>query len=197
MAALNRDIWDCVCVTCLHQEMKRVRTEQVQYAVTQYLKRRQYIDTDGSLKGAKLSQTAEEMAASLTGDCTLNQHGPLTLNDSDSDAHLHISLSFCCEQFRRSPAVRMWCLQPRVSLTRSSTRPSSSDCAPSCRVRDQLLTNALLIETEHLGHAHNPTLSIDFVLREAASLSHDKVYSKQAKKTELRFYKLSTQKTCV
>ncbi|XP_056312441.1 TAF5-like RNA polymerase II p300/CBP-associated factor-associated factor 65 kDa subunit 5L [Danio aesculapii] len=49
-----------------YAEMKRVRTEQIQYAVTQYLKRRQYIDTDGSLKGAKLSQTAEEMAASLT-----------------------------------------------------------------------------------------------------------------------------------
>uniref|UniRef100_A0A673K3U9 TAF5-like RNA polymerase II p300/CBP-associated factor-associated factor 65 kDa subunit 5L n=1 Tax=Sinocyclocheilus rhinocerous TaxID=307959 RepID=A0A673K3U9_9TELE len=46
--------------------MKRVRTEQIQYTVTQYLKRRQYIDTDGSLKGAKLSQSAEEMAASLT-----------------------------------------------------------------------------------------------------------------------------------
>ncbi|KAK5865427.1 hypothetical protein PBY51_019698 [Eleginops maclovinus] len=46
--------------------MKRVRTEQIQYAVTQYLKRRQYVDTDGSLKGAKLFQSAEEMAASLT-----------------------------------------------------------------------------------------------------------------------------------
>uniref|UniRef100_A0A3P9IFX2 TAF5-like RNA polymerase II, p300/CBP-associated factor (PCAF)-associated factor n=1 Tax=Oryzias latipes TaxID=8090 RepID=A0A3P9IFX2_ORYLA len=46
--------------------MKRVRTEQIQYAVTQYLKRRQYVDTDGSLKGAKLSQSPEEMAASLT-----------------------------------------------------------------------------------------------------------------------------------
>ncbi|XP_043075890.1 TAF5-like RNA polymerase II p300/CBP-associated factor-associated factor 65 kDa subunit 5L [Puntigrus tetrazona] len=46
--------------------MKRVRTEQIQYAVTQYLKRRQYIDTDASLKGVKLSQSAEEMAASLT-----------------------------------------------------------------------------------------------------------------------------------
>lgn len=137
-----------MCIACLHQEMKRVRTEQIQYAVTQYLKRRQYIDTDGSLKGAKLSQSAEEMAASLTGDCTLNQRGSLTLNDSNSDAHLHISLSLCCEQFRQSPAVRMWCLQPRVSLTRSSTRPSSPDCAPSCRVRDQLLTNTFLIETE-------------------------------------------------
>lgn len=48
--------------------MKRVRTEQIQYAVAQYLKRRQYVDTDGSLKGAKLFQTAEEMAASLTGE---------------------------------------------------------------------------------------------------------------------------------
>lgn len=46
--------------------MKRVRTEQIQYAVAQYLKRRQYVDTDGSLKGAKLFQSAEEMAASLT-----------------------------------------------------------------------------------------------------------------------------------
>ncbi|XP_035493367.2 TAF5-like RNA polymerase II p300/CBP-associated factor-associated factor 65 kDa subunit 5L [Scophthalmus maximus] len=46
--------------------MKRVRTEQIQYAVAQYLKRRQYVDTDGSLKGAKLSQSPEEMAASLT-----------------------------------------------------------------------------------------------------------------------------------
>lgn len=48
--------------------MKRVRTEQIQYAVTQYLKRRQYVDTDASLKGAKLSQSPEEMAASLTGE---------------------------------------------------------------------------------------------------------------------------------
>ncbi len=50
--------------------MKRVRTEQIQYAVAQYLKRRQYVDTDGSLKGAKLFQSAEEMAASLTGEQT-------------------------------------------------------------------------------------------------------------------------------
>lgn len=46
--------------------MKRVRTEQIQYAVAQYLKRRQHVDTDSSLKTAKLFQTAEEMAASLT-----------------------------------------------------------------------------------------------------------------------------------
>uniref|UniRef100_A0A1A7YQB2 TAF5-like RNA polymerase II, p300/CBP-associated factor (PCAF)-associated factor n=1 Tax=Iconisemion striatum TaxID=60296 RepID=A0A1A7YQB2_9TELE len=46
--------------------MKRVRAEQIQYAVAQYLKRRQYVDTDASLKGAKLFQSAEEMAASLT-----------------------------------------------------------------------------------------------------------------------------------
>lgn len=56
------------CFMCVLSEMKRVRTEQIQNAVTQYLKRRQYIDTDGSLKGAKLSQSAEEMAASLTGN---------------------------------------------------------------------------------------------------------------------------------
>lgn len=48
--------------------MKRVRTEQIQYAVAQFLKRRQYVDTESSLKGAKLFQSAEEMAASLTGD---------------------------------------------------------------------------------------------------------------------------------
>ncbi|KAK7930640.1 hypothetical protein WMY93_007035 [Mugilogobius chulae] len=46
--------------------MKRVRTEQIQYAVAQYLKRRQYVDTDSSLKTAKLCQTPEEMAASIT-----------------------------------------------------------------------------------------------------------------------------------
>lgn len=57
-----------MCVLFVVQAMKRVRTEQIQYAVAQYLKRRQYVDTDGSLKGAKLFQSAEEMAASLTGD---------------------------------------------------------------------------------------------------------------------------------
>lgn len=53
--------------------MKRVRTEQIQYAVAQYLKRRQYVDTDSSLKGAKLFQSAEEMAASLTGEQSANR----------------------------------------------------------------------------------------------------------------------------
>ncbi|XP_036760567.2 TAF5-like RNA polymerase II p300/CBP-associated factor-associated factor 65 kDa subunit 5L isoform X3 [Manis pentadactyla] len=47
--------------------MKRVRTEQIQMAVSCYLKRRQYVDSDGALKqGLRLSQTAEEMAANLT-----------------------------------------------------------------------------------------------------------------------------------
>uniref|UniRef100_A0A8P0P9Q4 TAF5-like RNA polymerase II p300/CBP-associated factor-associated factor 65 kDa subunit 5L n=3 Tax=Caniformia TaxID=379584 RepID=A0A8P0P9Q4_CANLF len=47
--------------------MKRVRTEQIQMAVSCYLKRRQYVDSDGPLKqGLRLSQTAEEMAANLT-----------------------------------------------------------------------------------------------------------------------------------
>lgn len=46
--------------------MKRGRTEQIQGVVAQYLKKRQYVDTESSLKGAKLFQTAEEMAASLT-----------------------------------------------------------------------------------------------------------------------------------
>lgn len=54
-------------VACARKVMKRIRTEQIQYAVAQYLKRRQYVDTDGSLKGAKLYQSPEEMAASLTG----------------------------------------------------------------------------------------------------------------------------------
>lgn len=53
------------------QVMKRVRTErvrieQIQYDVAQYLKRRQYVDIDSSLKGVKFQQSAEEMAASLT-----------------------------------------------------------------------------------------------------------------------------------
>uniref|UniRef100_A0A8D0HQA9 TAF5-like RNA polymerase II p300/CBP-associated factor-associated factor 65 kDa subunit 5L n=1 Tax=Sphenodon punctatus TaxID=8508 RepID=A0A8D0HQA9_SPHPU len=47
--------------------MKRVRTEQIQMAVSCYLKRRQYVDSEGSLKqGLRLCQTAEEMAANLT-----------------------------------------------------------------------------------------------------------------------------------
>ncbi|MBN3285301.1 TAF5L factor, partial [Polyodon spathula] len=46
--------------------MKRVRTEQFQYTVAQYLKRRQYVESDGPPKGPKLSQTAEEMATNLT-----------------------------------------------------------------------------------------------------------------------------------
>lgn len=47
--------------------MKRVRTEQVQVAVSCYLKRRQYVDSEGPLKqGLRLSQTPEEMAANLT-----------------------------------------------------------------------------------------------------------------------------------
>uniref|UniRef100_A0A8C5MQL4 TATA-box binding protein associated factor 5 like n=1 Tax=Leptobrachium leishanense TaxID=445787 RepID=A0A8C5MQL4_9ANUR len=46
--------------------MKRIRTEQIQLAVTCYLKRRHYIDVEGTLKqGQRLSQTAEEMAANL------------------------------------------------------------------------------------------------------------------------------------
>lgn len=59
-------VWHMFCF--VFEAMKRVRTEQIQYAVAQYLKRRQYVDTDGSLKGAKLFQSAEEMAASLTGE---------------------------------------------------------------------------------------------------------------------------------
>uniref|UniRef100_A0A5F8GMA5 TAF5-like RNA polymerase II p300/CBP-associated factor-associated factor 65 kDa subunit 5L n=1 Tax=Monodelphis domestica TaxID=13616 RepID=A0A5F8GMA5_MONDO len=47
--------------------MKRVRTEQIQMAVSCYLKRRQYVDSEGPLKqGLRLSQTPEEMAANLT-----------------------------------------------------------------------------------------------------------------------------------
>lgn len=49
--------------------MKRVRTEHIQMAVSCYLKRRQYVDSDGPLKqGLRLSQTPEEMAANLTGN---------------------------------------------------------------------------------------------------------------------------------
>lgn len=49
--------------------MKRVRSEQIQMAVSCYLKRRQYIDSEGPPKqGLRLCQTAEEMAANLTGN---------------------------------------------------------------------------------------------------------------------------------
>lgn len=56
--------------------MKRVRTEQVQVAVSCYLKRRQYVDSEGPLKqGLRLSQTPEEMAANLTVRIWLCQCG--------------------------------------------------------------------------------------------------------------------------
>lgn len=55
--------------------MKRVRTEQIQLAVTCYLKRRHYIDVDASLKqGLRLCQTAEEMAANLTEEDSPESH---------------------------------------------------------------------------------------------------------------------------
>ncbi|XP_056441830.1 TAF5-like RNA polymerase II p300/CBP-associated factor-associated factor 65 kDa subunit 5L isoform X1 [Gadus chalcogrammus] len=53
-------------VPLLLQVMKRVRTEQIQYVVAQYLKRRQYVDAESPMRGAKLFQTPEEMAANLT-----------------------------------------------------------------------------------------------------------------------------------
>ena len=58
---------DVASVPLLPQVMKRVRTEQIQYAVAQYLKRRQYVDAESPMRGAKLFQTPEEMAANLTG----------------------------------------------------------------------------------------------------------------------------------
>ena len=51
------------------QAMKRVRTEQIQFNVAQSLKRREHVDTDGALKGWKLSQSPEDIGAHLTGAC--------------------------------------------------------------------------------------------------------------------------------
>ena len=49
--------------------MKRARSEQIQYTVAQYLRRRQYVDADvTTTKNQKLSQSPEEMAANLTGN---------------------------------------------------------------------------------------------------------------------------------
>ncbi|XP_069024045.1 TAF5-like RNA polymerase II p300/CBP-associated factor-associated factor 65 kDa subunit 5L [Embiotoca jacksoni] len=67
--------------------MKRVRTEQIQYAVAQYLKRRQHVDTDGSLKGAKLFQSAEEMAASLTVQTESGCSNVVSASPCQSDSH--------------------------------------------------------------------------------------------------------------
>lgn len=89
--------------------MKRVRTEQIQYAVSQYLKRRQYVDTDGALKGAKLFQSAEEMAASLTGE-------PHTV------------------QLARLPTVRMYVRSAHTCLP-VSARLSSADRVGLCQHR--------------------------------------------------------------
>lgn len=47
--------------------MKRVRAEQIQGAVGHYLRRRQFVESDGAMKqGPKFTQTAEEMATNLT-----------------------------------------------------------------------------------------------------------------------------------
>lgn len=116
--------------------MKRVRTEQIQYAVSQYLKRRQYADTDGSLKGAKLFQSAEEMAASLTGEPThraelarlptVRMYRPLRSHVS--------SCVWLSEQCRQSRAVPTSSRRHPASLTPSSMRPSTPACAPSSQV---------------------------------------------------------------
>lgn len=67
--------------------MKRVRTEQIQYAVSQYLKRRQYVDVDGSLKGVKLFQSPEEMAASLTVQAESGCANVVSAAPCQSDPH--------------------------------------------------------------------------------------------------------------
>ncbi|KAA0721880.1 TAF5-like RNA polymerase II [Triplophysa tibetana] len=71
--------------------MKRGRTEQIQNVVTQYLKRRQYTDTDGCLKGAKLSQSAEEMAASLTVQTETSCANVVSAAPCQSDPHQYES----------------------------------------------------------------------------------------------------------
>uniref|UniRef100_A0A8I6AK85 TFIID subunit TAF5 NTD2 domain-containing protein n=1 Tax=Rattus norvegicus TaxID=10116 RepID=A0A8I6AK85_RAT len=76
--------------------MKRVRREHVQVAVSCYLKRLQYVDSEGPLKqGLRLSQTPEEMAANLTvqsesgcanavsaAPCQAEPHGPKSTVES-------------------------------------------------------------------------------------------------------------------
>lgn len=70
----------------LLEVMKRVRSEQIQMAVSCYLKRRQYIDSEGPPKqGLRLCQTAEEMAANLTGNlldflCEFGEESEFPLN---------------------------------------------------------------------------------------------------------------------
>lgn len=69
--------------------MKRVRTEQIQMAVSCYLKRRQYVDSEGPLKqGLRLCQTAEEMAANLTGKAVIfSTHASLQSCDKCEYVH--------------------------------------------------------------------------------------------------------------
>uniref|UniRef100_F6S1G9 TATA-box binding protein associated factor 5 like n=1 Tax=Xenopus tropicalis TaxID=8364 RepID=F6S1G9_XENTR len=68
--------------------MKRVRAEQIQLAVTCYLKRRHYIDIEGSLKqGLRLCQTAEEMAANLTVQAESSCTNAVSSVPCSPDAH--------------------------------------------------------------------------------------------------------------
>uniref|UniRef100_A0AAY5EXE9 TFIID subunit TAF5 NTD2 domain-containing protein n=1 Tax=Electrophorus electricus TaxID=8005 RepID=A0AAY5EXE9_ELEEL len=91
--------------------MKRGRAEQIQYAVAQYLKRRQYVDVESSLKGAKLTQSAEEMAASLT----VGQHTKSSCANVVSAAPCHSDSQQYESQFSR---LRTFLLEAEIPLGR-------------------------------------------------------------------------------
>ncbi|KAG7220257.1 hypothetical protein INR49_018313 [Caranx melampygus] len=100
--------------------MKRVRTEQIQYAVSQYLKRRQYVDTDGSLKEPSCSnQPRRWLPASQHNLCKL-------LTSLSADRVGLCQHRLCCSLSVRPAAVRGSVLQAallpvRYDLTHTHT----------------------------------------------------------------------------
>ncbi|KAM4036371.1 TAF5-like RNA polymerase II p300/CBP-associated factor-associated factor 65 kDa subunit 5L [Anomaloglossus baeobatrachus] len=110
--------------------MKRVRTEQIQLAVTCYLKRRHHTDVDGSVKqGSRLCQTAEEMVANLNVQ-------------SESSCSNLISFAPCQEEPQ----------QYELQFARLRRFLSENDCAESQAVTAVLYPLFVYI---HLDMVHN------------------------------------------
>lgn len=94
--------------------MKRVRTEQIQMAVSCYLKRRQYVDSEGPLKqGLRLCQTAEEMAANLTGNpVVFSMHASWQSSDKCEYVYWqYVNLSVCMDsspfEIKKFPILKL------------------------------------------------------------------------------------------
>lgn len=115
--------------------MKRVRTEQIQMAVSCYLKRRQYVDSDGPLKqGLRLSQTAEEMAANLTGNMggLLGGQAGAELRQRSVGSYLPSSSGETCTTWWCRPSEMLSFLQSHFWKTPVVTYPALEFSAFLC-----------------------------------------------------------------